>query len=167
MARPEVLRRAWSSAATPFGVPQGVPPSGPVFFLDNHSVEQTLQFLPQPVEDAGLGDVNGALADAQLGGHLGGGAAADDVFPAGTPGGRLEFRLHQRQRTAEQMPAVIAFPERIGRVRRDPQRSQPQPEQGRFVQSVQSVLPLQGPGRKPAAADGIASKTSAHATQRQ
>src|SRR5262249_4010749 len=73
------------------------------------SIEQPVELLAQPAEDPALGDVDGAQADAQLSGDLGGRLAAGDVVPVGPPGGRGELRLHELLDPAQQVGAVLGL----------------------------------------------------------
>ena len=61
---------------------------------DRGSVEQSLEFFTQAVDDADLGGVNGADGYAKLGGHVSRRPARDHHLPACFPSGFLEIGSH-------------------------------------------------------------------------
>lgn len=75
------------------------------------SVEEALQFLPQPGDDAKLGRVDRARRQTQLARDLGRRLPFDDQQPASSPGGRREILLHELHRPADQLLLILRFGE--------------------------------------------------------
>src|SRR5436309_1770318 len=81
------------------------------------SIEEAVQFLAQPPEDAGLGGVNGSDADPKRPGHFRTWPAQRDVLPEYFPGLLFKFGLHQAQRPADEIVPVFRLRQRIHRRR--------------------------------------------------
>ena len=73
--------------------------------------DQTLAFLPQPPENARLGDQDGVYRQAQGLGHFGGRPLLEDQEAEAIPGGRGEFRLDQLHEAPDDKFVVLAIAE--------------------------------------------------------
>src|SRR5262249_5660058 len=78
---------------------------------------EVAEFLAQPLEDARLGDADGAGAHAQLVGHVPGGAALDGGPPERLPGALGELAADQLQRPPAQAAVGGALGRVVGRAR--------------------------------------------------
>src|SRR5262249_26595047 len=84
------------------------------------SLQHPPQLLPQAVQNAELGGVDGPDGETQLGGHLRGRPIVRDRLPARLPGRLLEVGPHDREGPAGQVLLVLGLPERFQVVRPGP-----------------------------------------------
>ena len=76
------------------------------------SVEHAGEFLAKSAKDPALSEVDSIDRNTELGCHIGGFATADHVFPASTPGCRLELGLHQLKRANSELLLEFGLGER-------------------------------------------------------